>query len=98
MKCKKDGGLCGVGGYCDKCPVRGNDMSITIEDVLEWTKWRDHGAQYPRSLEKSMRSAQTLFAELAISQYEELESLRAQLAEKDAMLDHLATTKPEPGP
>jgi hypothetical protein len=61
-------------------------MSITIKEVLEWTKWRDHGAPYPRLLEKSMRSANSLFADLAISQNEELETLRAQLAEKGAML------------
>jgi hypothetical protein len=62
-------------------------MSITIKEVLEWTKWRDHGASYPRLLEKSMRSANSLFADLAISQNEELETLRVQLAEKDAMLE-----------
>jgi hypothetical protein len=69
-------------------------MSITIKEVLEWTKWRDHGAPYPRLLEKSMRSANSLFADLAISQNEELETLRAQLKSasinEDGYKEHIA--------
>jgi hypothetical protein len=61
-------------------------MSITIEKVRAFLKWLDGppGTFCPDGANKRA------IANLAISQHEELETLRAQLAEKDIRISYLA--------
>lgn len=33
MKCKRDGGECGVGGYCDECPLR-QDVQRPVDSLV----------------------------------------------------------------
>jgi hypothetical protein len=90
MKCKKDGGLCGVGGYCDKCPARGNDMSITIEEVL--TEFKTFIRYHMEDLGNTYYESPIKCEDLKLL-VDELETLRAQLMNCSAALLELCRLK-----